>query len=212
MSKPVAYLFDLDGTLVDSAADLTAAVNYVATAFGCQSVAVDEARQWVGQGASRLLTEAFAATGHELPDAALGMLLEYYEQHIADASIPYPGVMEALTAMHQAGYALAVVTNKYKHLATRLLSELNLAFMFTTVVGGTCAGKAKPHPEPVLLACSQLGVAPQQALMVGDSCYDEGAALAAGAAYYQVTYGYEDHSKRSDGPGPATIDSLLELV
>ena len=212
MAKPAAYLFDLDGTLVDSAPDLTTAVNYVATTFGCQPVIVDKVRQWVGQGARRLLTEVFTAAGHELPDTALAMLLQYYEQHIADASLPYPGVMEALTALHQAGYALAVVTNKYKYLASPLLSKLNLASMFTTVVGGTCAGKAKPHPEPVLLACSQLGVAPAQALMVGDSYYDEEAAFAAGASYRQVTYGYADHNKRPDGPEPATIDSLLELV
>lgn len=209
-----AYLFDLDGTLVDSAPDLAMAVNHVLVAFKCEPVPAIKVRAWVGEGARRMLAEGFARAGVEqMPEQAPAMLLEYYEQHVAELSVLYAGVQEALVALHQAKHPLAVVTNKFRYLAVPLLEALGVAPLFTTVIGGTCAGKAKPHPEPILLACSRLSVAPEDAMMVGDSKYDQAAALAAHTAYSEVTYGYTTEPAHAvDRPTPIHIDSLLDLL
>lgn len=213
-TAPPAYLFDLDGTLVDSAPDLAVAVNHTLTTFDYQPISVAKVRQRVGKGGKVLLTEAFAAAGVEqLPETALPIFIEHYQQHIADLSTLYPGVLDTLTALHQAGHPLAVVTNKYLWLAVPLLEALGLAPLFATVVGSTCAANPKPHPDPVLLACQRLATAPAQAVMVGDSYHDEAAASAAGTDYYQVTYGYADHSLRpAQAAPPAYIDSLAQLL
>lgn len=106
-----------------------------------------------------------------------------------------------------------MVTNKYRHLAVSLLESLNIADLFVTVTGGTCAGKAKPHPDPILLACERLQVASEASLMVGDSYDDEEAALAAGASYQEVTDGYSaQDTGRPDRLPPKRIASLLELL
>lgn len=209
-----AYLFDLDGTLVDSAPDLAMAVNHVLVAFKCEPVPAMKVRAWVGGGARRMLAEGFASAGFEqVPEQAHAMLLEYYEQHVADLSVLYAGVQEALVALHQEKRPLAVVTNKFRYLAVPLLGALGVAPLFTTIIGGTCAGKAKPHPEPILLACNRLAVAPEDAMMVGDSKYDQAAALAAHTAYCEVTYGYTTTlSDDADRPTPTCIDSLLDLL
>lgn len=205
-----AYLFDLDGTLVDSAPDLTSATNHVLRAHDRSETSVNQVRGWVGQGAKKILKEAFSELHQPIPDDALPALIDYYEAHIADNSVIYPGVREALSVFYERGNPMAVVTNKYRYLAIPLLEKLGLMVFFGAIIGGTCAEKPKPYSHPIVLACEQLGVRPEQAVMVGDSYNDQAAAAAAGADYYQVTYGYGDG--RQSPVRPKLIDSFLELV
>lgn len=209
-----AYLFDLDGTLVDTAPDLVLAVNFCLREAGYPPVSVERLRNWVGRGSSALLSEAFADYDASEPSQdTLQCFMDYYERHVADQSQPYAGVLPTLNRLQQLGCKMAVVTNKYRHLAMPLLEALKLSDFFTTVIGGDCTDSPKPHPKPLLLACERLQVAPEQTIMVGDAYYDEAAAIEAQASYRQVTYGYTDASLRpADLPPLKLIDSFTDLL
>ncbi len=211
MPEKKAYLFDLDGTLVDSVPDLADATNHVLKTFGCSPTTVDQVKSWIGQGAGKILKQAFAAAHRSaVPEDALDVLIDYYQANVSQGSEVYSGVFQGLSALQKRGHPMAVVTNKYRHLAVPLLEDLKLMPFFGVVVGGSCADKPKPWPHPILLACQSLGVDPEQAVMVGDSYNDQAAAEAAGSAYYQVTYGYGDGTTGLKPPD--TIDSISELV
>ncbi len=190
------YLFDLDGTLVDSAPDIAGAVNRALAEFGYPPTTVSLVREWIGQGSRVLLRKAFAAAGadpeepHTYPAGALDLFLDYYDQHIADHSHLYPQVFETLEALWHQGAVMGVVTNKFLRLADPLLKALDIRRFIGTVVGGSCAARPKPHADPILLACARLEADPRQTLMVGDTPIDQAAAHAAGCAYLQVPHGY----------------------
>ena len=140
MSLYQAYLFDLDGTLVDSAPDLHATLNVILQEEGCAPVTLEAVRAFIGEGARRLLERSLEAQGEPATPARLDRLLEryltYYGSHIADHSEVYPGVRETLTALQTAGAGLAVVTNKFEHLARQVLDALQLSAFFPVVLGG----------------------------------------------------------------------------
>ena len=209
-----AYFFDLDGTLVDSAPDLAHAVNLCLKEGGGGEVTVQSVRDWVGQGAKALLTACFQSVGVPDPDrATIQTFIDHYTANLARDSVPYPGVRSTLQALWAREKKLAVVTNKYSYLAVPLLEALEMAEYFEVIVGAETADKPKPAPDPIYYACEQLGVRPDQAIMIGDSSYDERAAVAAGTAYAQVTYGYKDHGERQkDWPPPRLIDSFEALL
>lgn len=209
-----AYLFDLDGTLIDTAPDLVCAVNHCLAQAGYPQVSVDRLRNWVGRGGRALLAEAFSSYGAPEPaQDVYQVFLDYYAQHIADHSLLYEGVLSALNRLQAADCSLSVVTNKYRHLAIPLLDALKLSDFFVTIVGGDCTDSPKPHPKPLLLACERMQVTPVQTIMVGDAYYDEAAAVKAGVGYRQVTYGYTVPGLRPDDLSPpAMIDSLTDLL
>ncbi len=211
-----AYLFDLDGTLVDTAPDIMAALNVALLEHGYP--AVDEAltRHWVGHGIARLMEQAFAWHGEPHPPAAryesmLRRFRERYRAHIADLGGPYPGARHALAALHgRAG--LGVVTNKPAFLTTPLLAALDLTRYFGVVVAGDTLAHPKPAPEPALFACEALGATPSRTLFVGDSTTDVECARAAGCPVYCVCYGYSHGVAPEDLGADRVIDSLTALI
>lgn len=191
-----AVLFDLDGTLVDSAPDLWRAMNHVLENRGTPPLPLEQVRDLVGNGARFLLARGFwgldatPPEGDEDFEAAVKEFLEFYRIHITDHSHPYPGVVRALEWLRNEGYALGVVTNKPAYLTHIMLENLNLTGFFSTVIGGDTLPQRKPEPHPILHALKQLGQHPGSGVMVGDSETDALAAKNAGCGLVLVSHGY----------------------
>ncbi|KLE33306.1 HAD-IA family hydrolase [Aurantiacibacter gangjinensis] len=189
-------LFDLDGTLVDSALDLGPAINVALAAEGRRSVPLAEIRQLIGGGAGIMLERALEATGGAVSEARfdelLEVVLEQYWAHIADNTVLYDGVLQALDELASRGCTLAVCTNKAEEPARELLGKLGIAQRFAAIYGGDTLGRenAKPAPDMLLAAIADCGGG--RAAMVGDTTYDVRAAKAAEIPVVVFTGGYLD--------------------
>jgi phosphoglycolate phosphatase len=177
-------VFDLDGTLVDSLADLTASVNHALRTVRLPTRTEDEVRGFVGEGA-RLLVSRAVGPHPELLDAALAAWQVHYAQHLLDRTRPFPGVEDLLAG---AGRPLAVLTNKPTPLARRILSGLGLLPHFVDVVGGGDAPR-KPDPAGLLAIMARTGASAVDTVLVGDSAVDLATGRAAGVAVVGVTWG-----------------------
>ncbi|GIX16505.1 MAG: phosphoglycolate phosphatase [Rhodothalassiaceae bacterium] len=218
MFRARTVIFDLDGTLVDTAPDLAAAANRILALYGRPPLAMEALRRFVGGGARLLLQRAFAATGAPVEDALLEerilpAFLAAYEARIAALSRPYPGVVETLEALSARGHVLAVATNKPQHLTEKLLAELSLAPLFAAIVGRDAAPRPKPdraHLDHALALSGNGG----PAVMVGDSATDVAAARAAGMPVLVVPYGYAAEPAGALGADAVLADfpSLLERL
>ncbi|MDE0661573.1 MAG: phosphoglycolate phosphatase [Gammaproteobacteria bacterium] len=210
-----AYLFDLDGTLVDTAPDLSRALNHTVARAGRGDVDESLTRHWVGHGVRAMLEAAFRHLGIRVEAEELeehqAALVEHYAAHIADHSLPYPAVVETLTVL-VARAPLAVVTNKPTELSNRLLDALDLARYFAVVVGRGSTANFKPHPEPALYACENLGAAVEHALFVGDSETDVLCARAAGCDIALYRHGYNHGKDPARLGADRVIDSFDALV
>lgn len=209
-----AILFDLDGTLVDTALDLTATMNVLLKRNGRREVDIADVRNMVGEGARTLMARAWVATGDAASETELDGLfddfLEYYLAHIADFSVAFPGLEEVLGTLAQSGAKLAVCTNKPEGAAHSLLEKLSLKHHFKAIIGGDSLAQIKPHPAPVLEAIERLGCVPQNAIMIGDSKTDIHAARAANVPVIAVSFGYSREPIHSFEPD-ILIDHLKEL-
>ena len=187
-------VFDLDGTLVDSAPDLAEALNRVLADHGLPSVTAASVRHMVGEGAMKMIERGFAAAGRPMDRAPVAGLrdrfLAHYGDCLADSTRPFPGVVEALETLAAAGRRLAVCTNKSAAMSRRLLESLDLARFFPVIVGGDSLPVHKPDPAHLTATILRAGGSPDDAAMVGDSVADVGAARAAGVPVVVVTYGY----------------------
>lgn len=217
-AKPSAILFDLDGTLLDTAADIALALSRAMADRGLPSPGVDAVRQMIGRGAPGLVERASVALGLGLQDAQKAELVEGFFHHYGrlqevDECVaqPYDGAREALAALHAQGLPLAVVTNKQERFARGLLNRLSLAPFLRLVVGGDTCERRKPDPQPLHWACAQLGVAAGRSLMVGDSVNDVAAARAAGMPVVCVPYGYNEGQDPRSLDCDALVESLTEL-
>lgn len=180
-----AVLFDLDGTLIDSAEDLCAALNRMLAEEGLRPLALAEVVPMIGDGAAKLVERALAAAGGGSSAGALPELtrrfLAHYEPHAAERTRVIPGAAEALAALAAEGFALAICTNKPEQATRSILAALDLERHFAAVVGGdSVPGRPKPDPAMVLAAVDRLGVGRHEAVMVGDAPNDVLAARAAG--------------------------------
>lgn len=189
-----AYLFDLDGTLVDTAPDLGQALNASLQNAGYPGVTTAQARNWIGHGAKFSLTQALAHHDLVLEPATVEALLEnfldYYAAHVTEGSTIYPGVIDTLDRLDDEGRKLAVVTNKPVRFVLPLLQAMSLDGYFASVICGDTAAAPKPAPDPIDLCLNQLSVATAGALMVGDSITDVEAAKAAGVDVACFRHGY----------------------
>ncbi len=226
MKKPLSaydgYLFDLDGTLVDTAPDISAALNHALQRHGYSGFDEALARHWVGHGARVLIQQALQ--NQQAPDnaadanteanteALLADFIGYYEEHIADYSKPYPGVIDTLTQLNKRGAKLAIVTNKHTALSKRVLDALELTRYFQSIVCGDSTDNPKPAADPALLACTELSVPVTRALFVGDSATDVDCARAAGCDVVCVPDGYNHGIAASELGADAVIESLQDLV
>ncbi|MGD9953381.1 MAG: HAD-IA family hydrolase, partial [Burkholderiales bacterium] len=175
-APPRAVLLDLDGTLLDTAPDLAAAVNAMLAGQGLAPLPEPTVRDFIGQGIARLVERSLVAAGLALPCATLEPALRSFGAHYARlngrASRPFPGVPEALERMRAASLKLACVTNKAAAFTAPLLEKAGLARHFDAVSTADQAGARKPDPAPFLHACRLLGVAPAEAVAIGDSAND----------------------------------------
>jgi phosphoglycolate phosphatase len=191
---PPTIVFDLDGTLVDTAGDLIATLNAILAREGLAPIDFSAGVAKIGGGARAMLQSAFVAAGRDLtPDrleALFGDFLEYYGRHLADTSKPYPGVDLALARFDAAGWRLAVCTNKYEAPARELLDRLGLMSRFSAIAGQDTYGVAKPDPRHLTETIAAAGGSADRAVMVGDSATDVETAAAAGIPSIVVSFGY----------------------
>lgn len=212
--KDAAIIFDLDGTLVDTAPDLLHATNHIMARHGVAPVDLEVIRHAVGRGARMMIDTALASHGLRLGAAELNLyvaeFLDYYGRNIAVDSRPFPGAEDALRALSERGARLGVCTNKNEGLARKALAELRLDHLFGAVLGGDSLPVRKPHPRHMLAAIEAVGGSPKAALMVGDSAPDIEAAKAAGVPVIAVSFGYSSEPVENLSPD-ALIATFAEL-
>jgi phosphoglycolate phosphatase len=213
-----AILFDLDGTLLDTAGDIHAALNRALTEFRWEPMSEGAVRHMIGRGAPILIERTAAAQGRALDEPTQAALVERFFHHYGAlqendefGARPYAGVGGALETLHGAGLRTAIVTNKQQRFAIGLLHRLHLKQWIDVVVGGDSCERRKPDPQPLLFACERLGVSPSRALMVGDSINDVEAARAAQIAVVCVPYGYNEGNDPRDLPCDQLIEDLSKL-
>jgi len=183
-----AVLFDLDGTLIDSAPDIAGALNDLLAEEGREPYGLGEVKRMVGEGVHRLIEKAFGETGRTV--ALADRFVELYTPRSSLLTQPVEGAFEALDALRAAGIPMAVCTNKPDESALSVLSDLGLLPYFATVLGGTCGLPRKPDPAILLEAARRLGAEPAYCLMIGDALPDVDAARAAGMPVWLVRSGY----------------------
>jgi phosphoglycolate phosphatase len=188
--------FDLDGTLVDTAPDLIGTLNWLLADEGLAPLALDDARPFIGRGARWMIERGFQAADAPLTPERLQPLFERfivrYNDHIADESRAFPGVVAALEALRADGARLAVCTNKLTGLSVSLLDALDLSRLFDAVVGADSAPAIKPDPRHLQAAIAAAGGSGDRAILVGDAATDAGAARAAGVPLILVSFGYTE--------------------
>jgi phosphoglycolate phosphatase len=216
-----AVLIDLDGTLMDTAPDLAAAANRMRAEFNLEALSVERIAQFVGKGADvlvhRVLTDRLDG---EVDDATFARGRAAFARHYHATNgldtIVFDRVPQALDLLRARDLKLACVTNKPREFTLPLLARLQLAPRFDTVIAGDDVQAKKPHPDLLLAACRQLGVAPTQARMIGDSVNDALAAQAAGMRVILVATGYNEGgnvAELADFPGvDAIVESLLDAA
>ncbi|HSC18389.1 MAG TPA: HAD-IA family hydrolase [Rhizomicrobium sp.] len=213
MESP-ALLFDLDGTLVDTAPDLLGALNAVLLSESRQTVDPQTLRHMVGHGARALIEQAMAATGEpvtvdQLP-ALVDRFIAYYRDHIVDGSRPFPGVPETLDRLKQQGARLAVLTNKPQVLTEPILEALELSQFFGVICGSGRYDYNKPDARVVAHVVQELGGAGAGTVIIGDSAVDVATARAARVPIILLSYGYTPQPVHSLG-ADLVIDSFDEL-
>ena len=209
-----SIVFDLDGTLVDTAPDLIGATNHVLAARDLPPVPGEDIRQWISFGARRMVTEAFALSSTALSDsdtdALLDLFLDYYVENIARESRAFAGVPEALSMLEGRGAILAVCTNKREHLSRLLLDALGLTSRFAFIAGRDTFPVFKPDPEHLFGAIRHAKGDPARAVMIGDSATDIRTARAADIPVIGVTFGYTDIPVQDLGPD-AIVENYVDL-
>jgi phosphoglycolate phosphatase len=199
MSAPQSLpllVFDLDGTLVETAPDLVATLNVVLTREGFSPVAYEIGRNFVGGGAKLMLAHGIKADGRIVEPALLDRMfadfIAYYADNVAVHSRPYPGLVEALDVLSERGHRFAVCTNKLEHLSVLLLNELKLTDRFVSICGQDTFGIQKPDPEILRRTIGAAGGDVNNTIMIGDSETDILTARAAGIPVVAVDFGYSE--------------------
>lgn len=218
----LTVVFDLDGTLVDTAPDLAATLNVVMEREGVPSVPYEAARNMVGGGARRMIEEALARAGRSVSavdrERMFNDFIAYYAANIAEHSKPFPGLHEALDTLAARDCLLAVCTNKLEGLSKLLLDKLHLSARFAAICGADTFGIQKPDPEILRRTIRQAGGRLERAVLVGDSATDVNAARAALMPVIAVDFGYTDVPVAQLAPDrvishfDALADAIFELL
>jgi phosphoglycolate phosphatase len=209
ISQPPLLVFDLDGTLAETVGDLTNTLNVILAREGLPAVTLEDSRKMVGAGAKALIQRGFSAVGRHLEAAKLDQLfadfLDHYEEHIADVSHLYEGVVAALDRFEAAGYAFAVCTNKVEGPSKKLLKALKVDHRFKAICGQDTFQEngrniAKPDPRMLLMTIDMAGGHRANTIMVGDSRTDIDTAKAADIPVIAVDFGYTDQHVSAFAP------------
>lgn len=208
-------MIDLDGTLLDTAEDLALAANLMLKDLGMPEQATSTIRSYIGKGIQKLVKRTLTGQLDGKPDAALfAKALPIYEQHYANNlsvnTRPYPGVVEGIKAMQQAGFKLACITNKAEAFTLPLLRATELHDQFEIILSGDSLPKKKPDPMPLIHICKHFDAQPHEALLIGDSLNDAIAARAAGCHVFCVPYGYNEGRNVYELDCDAIVESLLD--
>jgi phosphoglycolate phosphatase len=205
-----AFVFDLDGTLVDSKLDLANSVNEMLREMGRPALDAELVTTYVGHGAPKLIASVLGAESSEVQRReGLAIFLKHYGQHKLENTRAYPGVVEGLRMLE--GTPMAVLSNKPTKMSREILEGLGLAHYFRSVYGGDSFEKKKPDPIGALAILKELGATPAEAAMVGDSDVDVQTARNAGMLAVAVTYGFGQHDKKSN-LADVYVGSLTELA
>ena len=209
-------VYDLDGTLADTAEDLVATLNWLLGREGLQPLPVESAGSLVGAGARALIKRGFAASGRtpnsQTTERLFADYLEHYNAHIVERTRLYPGVDKALAAFSRAGWRQAVCTNKVESSAKLLIAKLGIADRFAFICGQDTFGIGKPDAAPLLKTIAAAGGVSERAIMIGDSGTDIKTARAAGVRVIAVDFGYTDVPVKELGPDRviAHFDQLMQ--
>jgi len=212
--RPAAIIWDLDGTLVESAPDLATALNALLNEEGQYGHPVANVRPMVGGGVAKLIERGFRAAGAPLEpeecEALVPRFMEIYTQCATDHTHLVPHARDVLLHFHHAGVRQALCTNKPRGVTQLILDDLDISGFFSCVVGGDSTEHKKPHPLPLQTCLRALGAAPHEALMVGDSGADVGAAKASGVTVILVPDGYTGVAATSLG-ADHVLENLAEI-
>ena len=213
-SLPHAVLFDLDGTLIDSAPDIHAAVVELLATRALPALSLAQATAMIGNGVNKLVERAFAASGTPLDEAdlkqAISDMLPIYNRHLTGLTRLMPGVPDVLHQLRDSGVQLALVTNKPQAATDEVLAHFGLTELFGAVLGGDAVSRKKPDPEALYLAMDHLGTDASNTVMVGDSAADVQSARNAGVRAIAIRGGYTNVPAEQLG-ADLTLDSLAEL-
>lgn len=211
---PRAVLFDLDGTLIDSAPDIAASINILLARHGLGPLTLAEVISMVGHGIEKTVERAFAACGHPLSAAEQAArnaeIVDIYADNLTNLTVLMPGAQEAVDWLHGDGVRLGVATNKPQRAAETVLEHFSLTALMDCVIGGDAGVAKKPAPDILLAALDRLGVEPWDAIMVGDSGADIQSAGAAGIVSVAVRGGYSNLPVETLG-ADVVIDTLDDL-
>jgi len=215
-NPPGPVLFDLDGTLLDTAPDLASALNTLLTEEGHQPLSISVIRSMVGQGAVEMIKKGLAESGEPQPAGDLqntlrSRFLEHYRNCYLQETRPFPAVVDTLEKLRASDHPMAVCTNKSYEMSLAILNGLALNKYFCGIIGGDTVSTAKPHPEPINAAINLTKGCKSSAIMVGDSITDVNAAHAAGIPVIAVSFGYTDIAPNSLG-ADSVIDHFDELI
>ncbi|NOQ13568.1 MAG: phosphoglycolate phosphatase [Methyloprofundus sp.] len=207
-------LFDLDGTLLNTAPDLTTALNKALTHFNFPEVSVNAITPYISYGAAVMIDTALEEeVSAAIKADILEWLLNYYENHIADATELYTGMPELLETLEDKGIPWGVVTNKRERMTQPLMQALDLTKRSACIICGDTTAHSKPHPEPMLTACRQIQVSPESCLYIGDAQHDISAGKAANMQTLAATWGYlKPDDKPQDWGADALIDHPDEIL
>ncbi|MCK5640422.1 MAG: HAD-IA family hydrolase [Gammaproteobacteria bacterium] len=213
-----AVLFDLDGTLLDSAPDLIATLNHLRAGLGREAIPVDDLRHFASRGAIGLIKAGMPPCDDETLATWRESFLSHYKENSFVHSRPFDGVESLLSELSNRDIPWCIVTNKMEYLSFPILEKTGWLSSASAVICGDTVTNTKPHPEPVLAACRTIGVDPADALMVGDDLRDMEAGKRAGSRIAFALYGYGDSESQSDIIGntpmihtPEEVLGLLEV-
>lgn len=214
-STVLGLLFDLDGTLLDTAPDMLAVVNTLRARRDLAPVPMAGFRDQVSRGARAMIAAGLPEFASDDPDTMAALVNEFlaaYEADISHHSVLFPGMGEVLAELAKRRLPAAIVTNKPVALADQLLHALDLHRGFVTVIGGDSLVERKPHPLPVLTACERMAVAPDQVLMIGDDRRDIESGRAAGSRTVAAAWGYADDAEVASWQADVVLDRPLQLL
>ncbi len=200
-------LFDLDGTLVDTAPDLIACLNKALTTHGFNPISSDAIKPFISYGAAVMITKSIDTTDQAIHSQILESMLALYQDNIAEHSQFFPGMQKTLATIESLGLKWGIVTNKRERFTTPLVEAFNLKQRASCIISGDTTANSKPHPEPMLTACTLANVKPEECVYIGDALHDIEAGKNSKMKTLAATYGY---IKPDDDPDTWGADALID--